>query len=147
MHKGLDGNAEGAQSSHGFEAQGGHAVNVNNFVRAFVAAGAFAALTGITESAHATPSSLTCTVTNVAWATGNSGTVQIYCSGTGYWAFGDNGGDADCPAPNLDARKAWLSLAQAALLSGKTLYIEFTAGGTGTGQCVMGPAISFVRLP
>lgn len=121
-------------------------MNVKNLARAFVVVGALVGVTGLTESASATPSSLTCTLTAVAWATGNSGTLQVFCSGVGYWAFGDNGGDADCPAPNIDARKAWQSLAQAALLSGKTLYIEYTAGGTGTGQCMMGPAISYLRL-
>jgi hypothetical protein len=58
--------------------------------------------------------------------------VQIYCSnGQGYWGFG-NGSFPQ----SADTRKAWLSLAQAAFLSGKKVFIEYEAGN----------ALTFVKL-
>jgi hypothetical protein len=107
------------------------------------AVGVWGAMSIVSKSAEA--ASLTCSVSNVAWSTGNSGTLQIYCSGVGHWAFGSHS-DTDCPSISIDARRSWQGLAQAALLSGKTLLIEFTPGGTGVGQCSGGPSVSFVRL-
>ena len=77
----------------------------------------------------------TCTVTNVAWATGDSGTLQVYCGGSWYFAFGSGA----CPNISIDARKAWQSLAQAALLSGKQIYIEYST-------CTGGPGVTYLRL-
>jgi hypothetical protein len=85
--------------------------------------------------ARATPN-VTCTVNNVAWTEGSGGTVQIYCSGIWYFAFGTQSG---CNTTSSDGKKAYQSMAQGALLSGKTLYIEYTTCGSGN-------AISYVRL-
>jgi len=94
---------------------------------AFVAVGA-------AERAEA--STLSCSVTNVAWYPGSGGTLQIYCGGTWYYGFGTSG---TCPTADADSRKAWLSLAQSALLAGKTLTIDYTT-------CTGGPGLTNLRL-
>jgi hypothetical protein len=104
-----------------------------------------AAAAVLTASAPAEASTLTCSVNGVAWATGGSGTLQIFCNGVGHFAFGSHT-DTDCTSVNLEARKSWQNLAQAALLSGKTLTVEFTPSGTGAGQCSGGPSIFYVKL-
>jgi hypothetical protein len=88
------------------------------------------------SSGEADASALTCSVTQLAWATGSSGTLQVYCGGAWYYAFGSSG---SCPTANIDARKAWQSLAQAAMLSGKSLYIDYTS-------CSGGPGINYLRM-
>lgn len=88
---------------------------------------------------------LTCSVSAVAWATGNSGTLQVGCGGKWYYAFGTHS-DTDCTKTPPVARRAWQSLAQSAFLSGKTVYIEYNARGAGTGQCAGGNAIYYLRL-
>jgi hypothetical protein len=78
-----------------------------------------------------------CTVTAVAWVSDE--TLQIYCNGAGRWAFGYSTGSTPCPIVSIDARRAWLSLAQGALFSGKPLILN-------THECSGGPGISYVRL-
>lgn len=81
----------------------------------------------------ANAASTTCTVIKTAWAM--DGTVQVMCS-TGVWYYALTG---SCTVVGLDARKAWLSLAQAAQLSGKPFYMEYTTCGSGN-------SLSYVRL-
>lgn len=99
-------------------------------------------LGGATEAQADT---ITCSPNRVAWATNAGGAVQVYCDGDWYYGYGSHA-DADCGANAIDARKAWLSLAQAALLAGKDLYIEYTAQGSGSGECSSGRAITYLRL-
>lgn len=87
-------------------------------------------------STPARADSATCTVNNVAWSDGAGGTLQIYCGGVWYYAFGSYYG---CNSTSTDGKKAYQSMAQSALLSGKTLYIEYASCGGGN-------AISYVRL-
>jgi hypothetical protein len=85
------------------------------------------------RTAQATTLNVTCSVANVAWSPFSSGEVQVNCGGS--WYYGDNNGG--CGTNGIDAVKAWESLAQASLLSGHKLYIEYTSGGT---------CISYMRL-
>ena len=62
-----------------------------------------------TSAAPAHAASVTCTVTRVNWYSGSGGTVQILCNGAYYYAT-----------------KVWASLAQSALLSGKSLYLVYS---------------------
>jgi len=81
-----------------------------------------------------------CSVTQVAWEDGFGGNLQIFCSGAARYAFGwAPSGSPACPVASMDTRKAWLSLAQSALLSGKKLSIN-------TSTCSGGPGISYIRL-
>ncbi len=80
------------------------------------------------KSAHASTLNVTCNVSLVAWATAASGEVQVNCGGT--WYYGNNVTSGSCTGNGLDAVKAWQSLAQASLLSGKKLYIEYASGTT-----------------
>lgn len=89
-----------------------------------------------TASDRAEALQTTCTVSDVAWATGGSGTLQVYCGGSWYYAFGSHG---SCPVVNIDARKAWQSLAQSAFLSGKRLYLEYDS-------CSGGPGVTYLKL-
>ena len=118
-------------------------MNSKKIVSLLGALGVWGAISTVSDPASA--ASLTCSVTNVAWSRLDGGTLQIYCSGVGHWAFGSHT-DADCISASIDARRSWQGLAQAALLSGKTLLVDFTPGGTGAGQCSGGPSIGFVRL-
>jgi hypothetical protein len=79
---------------------------------------------------------LTCKVSSVAWTDGNGGTTQIYCGGVWYYARGTG-----CVPTSLDGRKAYMTLAQAAFLSGKSLYLEFSTSPTGCEN-----VLSYVRL-
>lgn len=85
-------------------------------------------------SGSAEAASFTCSVSRTAW--NNDGTVQIDCGGQWHYALPSH---ATCLTANADARKAWLGLAQTALLSGKRLYIEYTT-------CSVGRAITYVRV-
>lgn len=86
-------------------------------------------LSGTAEAAK-----VKCSVTRTAW--NNDGTAQIECGG--HWHYGLSA-HATCQTADADARKAWLGLAQTALLSGKRLYIEYN-------NCSAGRAISYVRV-
>jgi hypothetical protein len=79
---------------------------------------------------------LSCSITEVAWHPTGGGTLQLYCGGVWYYGFGTDG---NCPTADADTRKAWLSLAQSGLLAGKTLTLDYTA-------CTGGPGLTNVRL-
>ncbi len=105
--------------------------------RLVLAVAASAAITMAADTGEASIVSTTCTVTKVGWATGGSGTLQTVCGGNWYFAFGSSG---SCPTASIDTRKAWQSLMQAALLSGKPLYLEYE------NACSGGPGLTYVRL-
>jgi hypothetical protein len=88
----------------------------------FAAAFAFGLVS--TRSAQASLN-VTCNVSLVAWAPVGTGEVQVNCGGT--WYYGDVS-TSSCTGYGIDAVKAWESLAQASLLSGKKLYIQYDAG-------------------
>ncbi len=90
-----------------------------------------------TASSPAEAAQTTCTIAKVAWSTGNGGTLQVRCGGSWHYAFGSHG---SCPSVNINARKAWHSLAQSALLSGKPMYLEYN------NSCAGGRAITYARL-
>jgi hypothetical protein len=85
-------------------------------------------------SSASAASYVTCSVDRVAWNPGvGSGELQISCSGT-TWYYADVS-TATCTGKGSDTLKAWMTLGESALLSGKPLYIEFS------GSCM-----SYVRL-
>ncbi|HEX6274439.1 MAG TPA: hypothetical protein VFZ53_15460 [Polyangiaceae bacterium] len=88
---------------------------------------------GVAEAQQST----TCNVSKVAWHPSSGGTVQILCGGVFRYAFGSH---ASCPTADADTRKAWFSLAQSAILSGKQLTLEFNQ------SCAGGPALTNVYL-
>ena len=88
-------------------------------------------------SGHAAALSNTCTVSKVGYTGNGGGTLQIVCGGTFYFAFGSSG---TCPTASADTKKAWQSLAQSALLSGKPVFIEYD------NVCSGGPALTYLRL-
>ena len=92
--------------------------------------GMFAAATtvGLASRSAQAASPVTCNVSLVAWAPVGNGEVQINCGGAWYYADVTT---ATCTGYGADAVKAWQSLAQAALLSGKKLYIQYD-----TGSCI-----------
>jgi len=55
----------------------------------------------------------------------------VTVGGVGYQAY-TSGAPSGCPTVSADAFKAWLSLAQAALLSGKNLSIRYTDCASGS---------------
>lgn len=67
------------------------------------------------------------TVTVVDFWDGNSGTLQIRVGGVSFIAQNTAG---TCPHETVDNLKTWQSLAQAALLSGKQLVVDFTPVGS-----------------
>lgn len=69
-----------------------------------------------------------CTISSLAYA--NNGEVALYCSQGSFYAWSYNRGTG-CNVRSADALKSFLSLAQAALLSGKSLRIYYNscAGG------------------
>jgi hypothetical protein len=78
------------------------------------------------RTGHAATLNVTCNVSLVAWAPVGNGEVQVYCNGT--WYYGDS--NSSCGTYGVDTVKVWQSMAQAALLSGKKLYIEYNSGAT-----------------
>lgn len=88
------------------------------------------------EIAEAQPST-TCNVGKLAWHPINGGTVQINCGGIWRYGFRTH---SFCPTADMDTLKAWFSLAQSALLSGKTLTLEFN------NSCSGGPGLTNVYL-
>ena len=89
-----------------------------------------------TASLRAEAATTTCNVSNIGWHPSGGGTVQISCGGSWYYGFGSSG---TCPVADADTKKAWFSLAQSALLTGKTVTIDFTT-------CTGGPGLTNVRL-
>ncbi|HXU60744.1 MAG TPA: hypothetical protein VN962_03525 [Polyangia bacterium] len=81
---------------------------------------------GVPRAANATTLNVTCNVSLVAWAPGAGGEVQVNCGNV--WYYGDSNGA--CGAFGVDSAKEWQSMAQASLLSGKKLYIEYNSGTT-----------------
>ena len=77
-----------------------------------------------TSAAPAHAASVTCTVTRVNWYSGSGGTVQILCNGAYYYGFSNTSGS--CAGAGVNATKVWASLAQSALLSGKSLYLVYS---------------------
>lgn len=65
-----------------------------------------------------------CTVQTVAWSTAFGGTLEITCGNVFHFAYGPTISGA-CTAASLEARKSWQGMAQAALLSGRSLVVEF----------------------
>lgn len=96
--------------------------------------GVSAVIASVSQVAHA--ASTTCNVSNVAWHPSGSGTVQVSCGGNWYFGFGSSG---SCPVADADTKKAWFSLAQTALLTGKTVTIDFTT-------CTGGPGVTNITL-
>jgi len=87
------------------------------------------------STAHA-DGSVTCTVGYVAWTEQGGGTVQINCGGNWYYAFGSS---SSCPSISSDGKKAWLSLAESAHLSGKSVTLQYST-------CTGGPGLTWVEL-
>lgn len=72
------------------------------------------------------PMQTVCKAETVAWSTPYGGTLEIICGGHYHFGFGPTVTGA-CPGTDIETRRSWQSLAQTALLSGRTLYLEFTA--------------------
>lgn len=84
----------------------------------------------MSASAFATPQS--CVPDATSWNDDTGGSLAIHCSNTNTWFFAKKA-LSGCTAVSVDTLKAWLSMAQAAILAGKTLTIDFTScGGTAT---------------
>lgn len=78
----------------------------------------------VATTTPARASSVDCQITNVLWAAGTGGgELQIKCGGTWYYADTTT---ATCTAKGSDTTKAWLSMAEAALLSGKSTALNYT---------------------
>lgn len=79
----------------------------------------------IASPAHA---SVVCNVTDVAWFydSSNTGELQVYCGGVWYYADIANGACTGVGANNV---RAYLTLAQAAFLAGKSANVQFTVSG------------------
>ena len=106
----------------------------NKLVSGILGLAAVAAVNMASSDAHALTTN--CTVTQVAWSPTASGTVQLVCGGSWYYAFGSSG---TCASYDIETRKQWMSLAQTALLTGRQLSINYTA-------CSGGPALDYVRI-
>jgi hypothetical protein len=78
----------------------------------------------------------TCTVSQVAWSPTGGGTLQVLCGGSWFYAFGSH---ASCNVQDIETRKQWNSLAQAAALTGRTININYTG-------CSGGNALDYMRL-
>ena len=81
-----------------------------------------------TTPAHADPSPVTCSPSKVYWDAGSAqshgGYLNIQCvEDPNNWYYAGS----VCSPTSIDTLKAWLSLAQAAELSGKTLTITYDA--------------------
>jgi hypothetical protein len=109
-------------------------MKLRNMVLTVAMIGSAAAVGTSAREAHA--ASATCTVDKVAYTANNGGTLQLSCGGNWYYAFGSYSG---CIVQSADTKKAWQSLAQSAFLSGKPMYLEYTACGGGN-------ALSYARL-
>ena len=103
-------------------------------ISAVLALGFAAAIGSVSDTAKAVP--VTCNVTKLGWYDGDGGTVQIQCGGTYYYGFGVKAG---CHVASADTRKAWFSIAQASLLTGKQVTIDNFG-------CAGGPSIDNVTL-
>ncbi len=101
---------------------------------AFVLAAAASATTA-THPAKA--DSLECSVESVALTAWND--LMIHCTAGDYYAVSSGG---ECFNVNLDTIKGWLSMAQAAFLSGKKLWLDHEDWGPP--QCQT--TITFMRL-
>jgi hypothetical protein len=88
------------------------------------------------RTARAT-SQTSCTVTQVAWSEVNGGTAEIFCGGGWFYATASNGACSISP----NGQKAWMSLAQTALLSGKQVTLQYD-----TTTCGAGPNLTWVDL-
>lgn len=90
------------------------------------------AMTAVSAPTFAATS--TCALTDIAYS---STGMAVICGGTTYAAFQTGTPPSGCSLTSLDTIKLWLSLEQAALLSGKNVKITFTtctAGNNGITQ-------------
>jgi len=79
--------------------------------------------------AFASYSNATCTVSNVGYSsTGSAAYIAIICGGITYVAW-DASAPSGCVSTTVDALKTWMSLAQAAVLSGKSLGVYYNNTG------------------
>lgn len=81
-----------------------------------------------TSTARADTLYSNCTVVNVAY---QNGVVGFICSGSAGWANAGATGSGCSTPVSVDTLKSWLSLAQAAFLSGK--HLNFYYAGTCSG--------------
>lgn len=79
---------------------------------------AAAALTS--SEAHATPTTMNCTVTKV-WVDAVD-TMNITCGNKDFWT---NGAGGQCPAASADAKRKWESIAVSSLLTGKQVTMSW----------------------
>jgi len=93
-----------------------------------------------TSAAHADPTYLGCTITNVEWDNydvAGGAEVGFICAGSAGWAYARNTLTAGCNYANsVDTLKSWFGLLQAALLSGHHINFQYTLFGnhcSGTG--------------
>ena len=74
----------------------------------------------VSGEAHATPTTMNCTVTKV-WVD-NGDTMNITCGNKDFWT---NGAGGQCPAASADAKKKWESIAVTSLLTGKQVVVSW----------------------
>jgi hypothetical protein len=92
---------------------------------------AAAAVAGTTSSRAQADGPTNCTVANVKWTVsgvppGSQTRLMLYCSeGVTFWAQAASGGSPTCTGVGMDSMRAYLSIAQAAKLAGKTLAITW----------------------
>jgi len=98
------------------------------FKKLIAALSVAAALTLAAVSAHASDSP-DMTITDVRF--GRDGGLFINAGSNGwYWGSATADG-ALCPLTTVDTRKAWLSIAQASILSGKKLHVVYDTCSSG----------------
>jgi hypothetical protein len=81
---------------------------------------------GTTSSSALADSYVTCTPNKVVFEPLDGDRVNIGCTNNNFYTGSRS---AACANVDSDMLKGWLSLAQAALLSGKSLYIHYTSCG------------------
>ena len=97
-------------------------------ISTILALGLAAAVSTTSERAQA--AGTTCKVNNIGWHDSGGGTLQINCGGTWYYGFGSA---ASCPTASADTRKAWLRIATAAAMSGRTVTLDYSSCPAGNG--------------
>jgi hypothetical protein len=86
-------------------------------------AGLGVALTTVLASAE----QVTCVPSEVLYGKEWGGQIMIDCDGVGYWNFVNRGG---CASNDKESIKVWVSQAEAAILSGKRLTIDYDFNST-----------------
>ena len=121
-------------------------MNSKNYITTAIAVGLVVAAAA--PSAHADTLYAGCTITNVAWDNydGPGNQLGFICSGSAGWAYArTNTTSSGCYYSNtVDTLKSWLSLLQAALLSGH--HINFNYASAGSHCNLLGGAYEVTRV-